>query len=178
LTRSAPPRPAGPPAILPHESVTPREQDVGMCLRCDGYSLEEFRRHVDLTIRVNGYLTQQVADDLDDEEWTYTVGVAESWGHPDLLIVDGPLEVQSQLVAYLVLDIRSHGRISPELLDDLDLTVVPVHESHFASGIVGIWEDRQSRDATNGDFLQIQLGPVWRGPRGDGAGLTRMDQPI
>jgi len=145
-------------------------------MRCDGYSLEEFRRHVDLTIRVNGYLIQQVADD--PEEWTYTVGVAESWGHPDLLIVDGPLEVQSRLVAELISDVRDHGEIRPELLDNLDLHLVPVHESHFASGIVGIWEDRQSRPATTGDFLQIQLGPVWLGPHGTGAGFTRMDQPI
>jgi len=147
-------------------------------MRCDGYSLEEFRRHVDLTIRVNGYLIQQVADDLDDDEWTYTVGVADSWGHPDLLIVDGPLEVQSQLVAELVTDVRDHGQISPELLDDLDLSLVPVHESHFASGIVGIWEDHHSRAATNGDFLQIRFGPVWLCPHSSAAVSDRMDQPI
>jgi len=146
-----------------------------MCMRCNGYSLEEFRRHVDLTIRVNGYLIQQVADDLDGE-WTYTLGVPESWGPPDLLIVDGPLEVQARLVTELITDVSDRGEIRPEVLEHLDIHLVPVHESHFASGIVGIWEDRQSRSATRGDFLQIRLGPAWLGRQA--ADCIRMDQPI
>jgi len=157
-----------------HANVIPTRHDVGMCMRCDGFSLEEFRRHVDLTIRVIGYLIQQVADDLTGE-WTYTVGVSESWGRPDLLIVDGPLEVQAEVVAELITEVRDRGEIRPEVLKHLDVHLVPVHESHFAAGIVGIWEDRQSRAATAGDFLQIRLGPAWLGQQA--ADCIRMDQP-
>lgn len=130
-----------------------------MCMRCEGYSWEEIDRHNDLVIRVHGYLIQKVVDE--DESWTYTVGLDESWGHPDLVCVDIVQDVQVALIRALASEIAERGEIESQVLDDLDLELVTVDESHFADGMVGVWERRYDRRALTGDFLQIVPGPSW-----------------
>lgn len=129
-----------------------------MCMRCDGYSWEEIDRHHDLVIRVHGYLIQQV-DDV--KPWTYTVGITESWGRPELLMVDVEPEVQAMLIKAVADDHIDHGDVRPSTLDLLDVELVVVDERHFRNGMVATWEDRYSRSATTGDFLQVVPGPGW-----------------
>ncbi len=146
-----------------------------MCMRCEGHSWEEIRRHADLTIRVHGYLIQQVSGD--DSDWTYTVGITESWSHPDLVVLEGDLDAQAKIIAALAGDVRDFGGVRPDTHESLDVELVPVHESHLATGLVAAWEDRHSRAATNGDFVQVRLGPAWYCHHRDGA-ARRLDQPI
>lgn len=146
-----------------------------MCMRCEGHNWEAVRRHADLTIRVHGYLIQQVGGG-EETGWTYTIGITESWSHPDLVVLEGPLDAQAQIIATLAGDVRDFGRVGPDTLESLDVELIPVHESHLATGLVAAWEDHQSRYAANGDFLQVRLGSAWHCHHDGGAG-RRLDQP-
>ncbi len=146
-----------------------------MCMKCDGRSWEEFRRHADLTIRVHGFVIQQVGGD--DLEWTYTIGLTESWAHPEFVCLEGGLDVQAKIVAALADDVRDHGRILPETLELLDVELTPVHESHLTNGLVAAWDDRYSKNAADGDFMQISLGPAWHCHQHVPVG-RRLDQPM
>lgn len=132
-----------------------------MCLRCEGYSWEEIDRHHDLAIRVHGYLIRQVVDGA--SPWSYTVGLDESWGHPDLVCVDIAPDVQVALIGALVAEIAESGEIGARVLDDLDLELLVVDEEHFSDGMVAGWEGRHARRAVAGDFLQIVPGSSWFG---------------
>lgn len=129
-----------------------------MCMRCDGYSWEEIDRHHDLVIRVHGYLIQQVED---VRPWTYTIGARESWNRPELLMVDVEAGLQATLIRAVADDYVEHGEIARSTLDLLDIELVVVDEWHFRDGMVGVWEDRYSRSAATGDFVQIVPGPGW-----------------
>lgn len=131
-----------------------------MCMRCDGYSWEEIERHMDLVIRVHGYLIQQVED---EPSWTYTIGIRESWSRAELLVVDIGAHAQARLISAVADDYVAHGVILAATLDLLDLELVDVDESHFADGLVAAWEDRYSMSARTGDFLQIVPGESWYG---------------
>ncbi len=133
-----------------------------MCMVCDGYSWEEIARHLDLNIQVNGYFIQSVKDDGGDPEvWSYTIGVNESWSHPDFVILDMELDAQVLIIDAVVEEVREHGDVGTHLCQLLDIEIVVVHPSHFADGLVAQWEVRNQRDAAGGDFLQIVPGSKW-----------------
>ena len=129
-----------------------------MCMRCDGHGWDEIERHTDLVIRVHGYLLQQVEA---ARPWTYTIGCRESWGRPELLIVDVAVDVQAIVLKAVADDYVAFGDIRSDTLDllDVDLAVVDAH--HFDDGLVAGWEGRYARAARTGDFLQVVLGPSW-----------------
>ncbi len=129
-----------------------------MCMLCDGSSIEEIEQRSDLIIQVYGFLLQQVES---DRPWTYTVGMFESWGQPDLVMTEAPLAVQRKVVAALASDCESGGTISAELVAALDVELVPVHPCHFVGGLVAMWEHRYSMAAGVGDFKRVVLGASW-----------------
>ncbi len=133
-----------------------------MCMVCDGFSFEEIERQLDLSIQVNGFFIQQVGDSFDDPTlWSYTIGVNESWGHADFVVVDMPADLQRHVIAALIDDVVDFGEVRAETRRLLDLELVPVHRSHLAAGMVGMWEVRNGRDAEPGDFFQIVPGLKW-----------------
>lgn len=144
-----------------------------MCMRCDGYSWEEIDRHTDLMIRVNGYVTIQVEG---PRSWSYTIGAVESWDQPDLLVTGVDPALQLLLVHAVADDYVVHGEIRDQTLDDLDLELVAIHESHFDEGLVAQWEHRYSTRPAPGDIVQVVPGDSWFCDHHSGH-VARLDAP-
>lgn len=143
-----------------------------MCVRCEGFSDDEIERREDLLIRVHGYVVVQVTA---ARPWSYTMGVTESWGHPELVMVDIDPVVQAQLLTSLVEDLPVMGRLSPESLRGLDVDLVAVHEAHLDRGLLSAWEHRYSRRARADDVRQVVPGSSWFGA-GATTGGRRLDR--
>ena len=130
-----------------------------MCMRCEGYSAEEIERATDLTIITNGYLLLRVTDEYNP--WSYTVGLRESYDHPELVCVDTSIVRQDQMIRLLADEVADRGRIDDDVLRDADIELLVVDEVHLRDDLVVVWEERYDRSAQTGDFLQIRLGPSW-----------------
>ena len=144
-----------------------------MCLRCDGYSEEQVRRALDLTILTHGFAIQQVDS---HRPWTYTIGLLEGFGHPELITVDLALDAQRELLAPLLSMITGTGALDPRWLTENEIEVVPVHEDHLASSLVAMWSDHYGRGPHIGTFLQVLPPASWL-CAGHGHVLTRLDAP-
>lgn len=144
-----------------------------MSTDADGFRFAEIDRHTDLLIRVHGYAVQQV---IGDPCWTYTIGALESWGRPELLVVDLDAGVQRRLVAALGDELVAHGVVGEATLASLDLELLPVDGVHLAAGLVAMWEHRYSMAARRGDFVQIMPGPSWFCEECAGS-VRRLDRP-
>ena len=134
-----------------------------MCMKCDGYSQEDLDQQQDLTIRVHGYSYIHVYDPDDpqciDGSWTYTIGLKENFGQPEFIIVGIETDRQVALIKALAESIVASA-FDDSVLAELDVSLIAVHEDHFADGLVGEWEVRYG-SAQRGDFMQIVPGDSW-----------------
>ena len=130
-----------------------------MCMRCERYSIEEIERATDLTIITNGYLLLRVTDVYNP--WSYTVGLRESYDHPEFVCVDIDTDCQQRLIKLLADQVATCGPIHDDMLRAADIELLVVDEAHLRDDLVVVWEKRYGRSAQTGDFLQIRLGPSW-----------------
>lgn len=128
-------------------------------MECNGVDWNNIEQHIDLVIQIHGFIAQQVSGGK--QLWTYTVGMSESWGHPELLCAGLTRDAQATLVGMLADDIEEFGGVRPATLDSLDIALVPIDERQFRNGLVASWEARYQRSAATGDFLRIVPGPSW-----------------
>lgn len=102
-----------------------------MCLICDGFSEDDVIRGLDLTIRTYGWALTQV--DGGRTAWGYTIGLLESYGHPELIVMDLDVGFQPKLMRPLVETIESEGSLDPAELDGLafspDESILYVNDS-------------------------------------------------
>lgn len=128
-----------------------------MCQLCNGASLDNVLVNQDLLIRTSGYAMTQVSDHRGGG-WTYTIGLLERFGHPDLLTLDVDLALQAGLVNALAASVVEHGVLPgrAELRSD-GLSTVLVHPNHLAEGRVAMWTKRHQRVPQTGEFLQVVL---------------------
>jgi Domain of unknown function (DUF4262) len=126
-----------------------------MCLECDGYSRDEVLQAFDLHIRVHGWTLVQVQGD--GETWCYTIGLTESFDHPELVLIDVELDRQPALVQRLVDVIQREGTLPYEHLLSLGLGVVDVHADHLTSDLFGMWAARYDRYPEPGEMIQVVL---------------------
>lgn len=109
----------------------------------------------DLRIRVHGWALVQVQDD--DTAWSYTIGLTESYGHPELTIVDADLGYGARLITQLVEGIKAGGALSATTLRRFDVHCVEVHQSHLRGDLFGMWSNRYGRYMQRGEMLQVVL---------------------
>jgi hypothetical protein len=129
-----------------------------MCLQCDGYSFEQSMLALDLTIRTYGWRLTQVTDTM---PWSYTIGLTESYDHPELMITGLELEMQSSVIRRIVGPIEKSGTIDQNALDDAGITLVEVHPNHLRSDWFGTWSNRYGHTPPAGTFLQIVPPSDW-----------------
>lgn len=125
-----------------------------MCLRCDGYSEEEVERCLDLAIRVNGWTATQISDD-GQQGWTYTLGMNEELDHPDLIIVDAPLDAQRRIIGWLADMVSDDGGPDSGVLERNGIELLPVHPNQLTGGLIAQWSHRYQRFPEAGEFLQV-----------------------
>ena len=79
-----------------------------MCLRCDGYSDDDGNRMVDLHIRVYGYHITQVED---RDPWCYTIGLEQSFGHPEVVTTSLEMSAQVELIQTFAAMLTGSGEV-------------------------------------------------------------------
>jgi hypothetical protein len=149
-----------------------------MCFMCNGHSVDELERVNDLAIAVHGWMLCQVAADV-RPGWAYTVGLRESFGHPELLCMDlgSDPDVQRFVVDRLANMVADTGSVDRVELAWAGLTLVPVHPSHFTHGLAAFWSGRYGRLPGEDEFLQIVPDASWLDD-GEEVGLRlRLDEP-
>ena len=129
-----------------------------MCTRCEGYNDEQVERKFDLMIDVHGFAMTQVQKH-GEHGWTYTMGLRDRFGHPDLLIVQVRPDVQAELAQSLGQMVVDKGRIDHQVLLVSDIELVAVDPRHFRDGLVAEWANYYGRLPGEGDFLQVMPGP-------------------
>jgi hypothetical protein len=113
---------------------------------------------LDLTIRTYGWQLQQVTD---TNPWSYTIGLTESYGHPELMIIGLELDVQNTVIRKIVDPIVQSGSVDHEFLERQGVTLVDVHPDHLAGDWFGTWSNFYECTPTPGSFLQIVPPPDW-----------------
>jgi hypothetical protein len=129
---------------------------------------------VDLHIRVHGYHVTQVED---RDSWCYTIGLEQSFGHPELVTTTLEMSAQLELIRTVAAMLAHDGVVDRVRLRGLDMKLVAVHRSHLATGLVGGWESFYARSATPGSFLQVLPPRNWLCDCHRNA-VTRLDRPL
>ena len=129
-----------------------------MCLQCDGYSFEQSMLSLDLTIRTYGWQLQQVTD---TNPWSYTIGLLESYDHPELMVTGLRLEKQNIVIRKIVDSIAKTGCVDHAFLEKEGVTLVEVHPNHLAGDWFGTWSNFYERLPAPGSFLQIVPPSDW-----------------
>ena len=145
-----------------------------MCLECDGYSHDAALHALDLRIRVHGWTLLQVGDE--SSAFTYTVGLLESYGHPELIILDVKRGLQVELLTRLASSIATTGRMSDVVTTLERLRFVEVHSSQMQPNHFAMWAERYGHLPAAGDVLQVLLPDDAFCGQHVGA-VTRLDRP-
>ena len=137
-----------------------------MCLRCDGYSEDDVLRAIDLNVRVHGFHICAVEG---TRPWTYTIGVPESAGHPDLVVTDVETEQAGELLWHVVRHIDDVGGLDAADLEADGIRVVPVHPSHRRGRGSAVGSARRPAPEAGGVHADpAAVGVVLRVPPHDG----------
>ena len=113
---------------------------------------------LDLTIRTYGWQLQLVTD---TNPWSYTIGLLESYGHPELMVAGLKVDTQNMMLRKIVSAIEQTGSVDDEFLESEGVTLVEVHPNHLASDWFGTWSNFYERIPAPGSFLQIVPPPDW-----------------
>lgn len=128
-----------------------------MCVICNGMTEQESDATMQTMIDVHGYYIQMVRGP-DHPEWSYTIGLQEAIGHPDLICIDVETSLQEALLSDIGRSIIDGFPPTKAELRAADIELLPVHPSHLAGDLVAQWRRRQNRLPAEGDFLQILPG--------------------
>jgi len=113
-----------------------------MCETCDGANYGARLARYAEVIRTNGFLVTSVEG---PRGWSYTIGLLDSAGHPELIAVGGAAVPRAEMVHALgtmALD-GERFRIGDtiDLGESLTATVSLVHPIHFQLDTFAMWQD-------------------------------------
>lgn len=129
-----------------------------MCSICDGRSFEEVERGVDLSILIYGWHLAMVEAST---PWSYTIGLTETFDHPELVVVGMELAAEQKLINMAVQLIERDGRLEPDEVAKRGVEVVSVHDRHLRDEWFGQWSNRYGTQPPAGSFLQIIPPTDW-----------------
>ena len=118
--------------------------------------------HLDLTIRVHGWSLVDVTESL---PWSYTIGLTESYGHPELMMIGVELETQSAAIRRIVEPIARTGSVDAADLIDAGIELVEVHGNHLRGDWFGTWANRYGHPPSAPRF--DRPGPIRQGNRAE-----------
>ncbi len=113
---------------------------------------------LDLTIRTYGWQLNQITD---DHPWSYTIGLLESYGHPELMVIGLGFEMQNIVIRKIVDSIEKTGSVDHDFLEREGVTLVEVHPNHLRGDWFGTWSNFYERRPAPGSFLQIVPPSDW-----------------
>lgn len=113
---------------------------------------------LDLTIRAFGWQLLQITD---TNPWSYTIGLLESYDHPELMVTGLELDLQKRMIRKIVDSIETNGSVDDAFLEREGVTLVEVHPNHLAGDWFGTWSNFYQRLPPPGSFLQIVPPSDW-----------------
>lgn len=163
-------------------AVTPPGHDRGMCDICNGTTIEQALADIRGHIRSVGWALQGVEPEPGIHGWTYTVGLLESYDHPELLVVDDDVARAGSILNVMGRAIRDGDVIAPG--DPIDLGGTPselidIHPVHLTGGLMATWHNLHA-PASGGLPLELEAyqlvvaGPL---PGGELLPAVRLDDP-
>lgn len=111
---------------------------------------------VDMRVITDGFAIHADLPDPDKVNVTYTIGLAKSFGFPELVITDIEFIDALALLCWLIEELQAGAS-----LDDLDpkqFTAVPVHKAHLDGELMSVWREHYSEEPSTVDVVQLQLG--------------------
>lgn len=126
-----------------------------MCLQCDGCSHEEAMRALDLQVKVHGWSVVQVGDE--HAAFSYTVGLVENFGHPDLIVLDVDRAYQYALINEIAKGIATTGRPALDRPLTEGVRCREVHTNHLTSEYFAMWATRYGGLPRPGQMMQVVL---------------------
>jgi hypothetical protein len=113
-----------------------------MCVMCDGWSWEEFRQQLQRWIDESGFALIPVTGSVPGFGWTYTIGLFDTFDHPELVAVAGRITNQADVLHALAQCVRDGERFKAgdtRALHGGEVGFVDVHPAHVARGLVDAW---------------------------------------
>jgi len=133
-----------------------------MCCMCDGWTLDEAQADLNDRKQRFGWTLQGVEG---ARPWTYSIGLTERFGHPELVMAGVPIDAAGAMINALGHRIAA----GEDLIDgdhlwegEIELEVGGVHPVHIADGLVGQWEEHYWRhpEVAPVELRVLQLLPV------------------
>ena len=88
--------------------------------------------------------------------WCYSIGVLETYAHPELVVMDIEIQTAHNLINYVGACVRDRGGIlDRNALQAEGIRFVDVHESHLRTNLFGSWKRYYGEAPRAGDFVQI-----------------------
>lgn len=123
------------------------------------FTLPQMMRGVDMRIATNGYTAQGVLPDDDNLGWTYTIGLAKSYGLPELVIVHDDNHLAADVLSDVVADLLEGNDI-----DDIprsEFVPVDVHLHHLEGDLMNVWRTHYQEEPSTVRVVQLLFGPSY-----------------
>jgi len=113
-------------------------------MMCEGASLDDVRFHIHGLIEGSGWAVIPVEGNTPYRSWAYTVGLVQTFEHPELVVVGLDPLAAGRLLNSIGDAIRDGARLAAEeviLLGREHIHMAQVHACHFAAGTFAAWVD-------------------------------------
>lgn len=118
--------------------------------------LDRLQSDMQMRILANGYTIQAVAPDPHNVAWTYTIGLAESFDLPELVITNLDCHDAVILLTWVIEQLREGTSLDE--LDPEQFTAVPVHRNHLDGDLLNMWRYYYDKEPSTVDVVQLRLG--------------------
>ena len=112
-----------------------------MCQMCDGMSLDEVLHDLHHLVERFGWAVVGVEA---PRPWAYTIGLADRYGHPELVLVGVDTSLATNVLNALGTMVATGEELRPGgkdvVVGEMELSFGAVHPVHLAAGLVGRWE--------------------------------------
>ena len=120
--------------------------------------MEDAMRSVDLAIRIHGWHLTLVEASM---PWCYTIGLMETHGHPELVVVDLKRDAAVELTRWAASIIERDGRLGEAMLERRQVEAVTVHDQQLTGDRFAMWANHYETMPPSGAFLQLIPPPDW-----------------
>jgi hypothetical protein len=131
-----------------------------MCRMCEGFSLEDVLALDAAAIREYGFTVIGVGgpdDPVGAIPWSYTVGLVDAAGHPELIVAGLKLERGAHLVSRVARRILAGQRLGPDGRVKVDrgmARVGSVHPIQYELGTFNFWHNLRAVGALESPHLE------------------------
>jgi hypothetical protein len=112
-----------------------------MCQMCDGMSLEEVLHDLHHLVERFGWAVVTVEA---TRPWAYTIGLADRYGHPELVLAGVDVSLSMNVLNALGTMVATGEELRPGgppvVVGEMEMAFGAVHPVHLAAGLVGRWE--------------------------------------